>query len=197
MFKKMNKIALCGVLSGLLVLNSVGMVFAVGDLTPDAVISGGSLGLSGFSINSFSGVILSGGLQTTTATVENTTLIDSTGLGAGWQVNLTASRFINSAIGETLNKLPENSLALGTVSIAEVADTGSTPIVISPLSTTISEGVIDNEFGVNIVSTTANNGMGTYTISMLPMTLSLSPKTTYAGTYTSTVTQTITSGPVN
>jgi len=88
--------------------------------------------------------------------------------------------------------LPASSLALGAVTITTV-DVGSTLI---ENIVNISTGNLDTVAGINILTAGLDEGMGTYTVSMLPMTLTLLPATTYAGTYTSTVTQTLTSGPV-
>lgn len=104
------------------------------------------------------------------------------------------------AVLSPLGTLPSGSLALGAVTIATV-DAGSTAIGnidnISSESNISESKLLDTEsvLGINILSAPIDGGMGTYTVSMLPMTLTLLPATTYAGTYTSTVTQTLTSGP--
>jgi len=97
------------------------------------------------------------------------------------------------AVLSPLGTLPLSSLELGTVSIA-VAPTGAGSTAITNIA--VLQGKIDTAVGINILSAPVDEGMGTYTVSMLPMTLTLKPATTYAGTYTSTVTQTLTSGPV-
>lgn len=137
-------------------------------------------------IADFTPVTLDGTTQTTTAVVTDTTLTDPTGTGAGWNVSLSASQFTNVAA----KTLPLSSLELGTVSIA-VKEAGSTDIT----NIGILQGKIDTVAGVNVLSAPLTEGMGTYTISMAPMTLTLLPKDALAGTYTSTVTVTLTSGP--
>jgi hypothetical protein len=165
---------------------------------PDAVITGGTLAITELAIADFTPVTLDGTTQTTTAVVTPTSLTDSTGSGDGWQVSLKASVFtlaaadlLLAAVG-AVGTLPLSSLELGIVSIVTV-DVGSTPITNIVKAT---QGKIDTVAGVNILSAPLTEGMGTYTVSMAPMTLTLLPASTYAGTYTSTVTETLTTGPV-
>lgn len=168
--------------------------FAV-EPAPDAVVTGGTLAIEALVIDDFTPVALDGTTQLTTALVSDTTLTDPTGSGDGWQVSLKATTFTLAASDLLLaaegavDTLSQSSLELGAVTI--VAEAGSTAIT----NIAISQGMIDNVAGVKILSAPLNEGMGTYTISMAPMTLTLLPATTYAGTYTSTVTQTLTSGP--
>lgn len=166
---------------------------------PKAVVTGGSLGIADLAIADFTPVTLTGITQTTTAVVNDTALTDSRGLGDGWQVSLKASAFTLDADSLALaaegavGTLPLSSLKSGTVSIA-VATTGAGSTDITNIVP--SQGEIDTVAGINILSAPLNAGMGTYTVSMEPMTLTLLPKSTYAGTYTSTVTETLATGPV-
>jgi len=192
------------------------------DPAPDAVVTGGtSAAITALGIADLTPVTLDGTTQTITAVVDDTELTDPTGSGDGWKVSLKASPFILDethsvlltggtpadvgtgtveapefpAVLSPLGTLPEKSLELGTVSIV-VAPTGAGSTAITNIA--ITQGKIDDTagLGINILSAPVDEGMGTYTVSMLPMTLTLLPATTYAGTYTSTVTQTLTSGPV-
>jgi hypothetical protein len=163
---------------------------------PDAVVTGGTLAVTDLIIADFTPVTLDGTTQTTTAVVTDTTLTDSTGSGNGWKVSLQASDFTLDAAGilaaatGASTTLSQSSLELGTVTIV-VTEVGSTSIT----NIVISQGKIDTVAGINILSASLNEGMGTYTVSMAPMTLTLLPNEVYAGTYTSIVTQTLTSGP--
>lgn len=195
MFRKIKKAA---AISMVLCLLGANTVLAVAP-APDAVVTGGTLAITELAIADLTPVTLDGTTQTTTAAVTATTLTDPTGTGAGWQVNLQASDFTLDDINKALavanggtGILPASSLALGAVTIA-IVDAGSTAIA---NIVNISQGKIDTTAGINILSAPLNEGMGTYTVSMDPMTLTLLPATAYAGTYTSTVTQTLTSGPV-
>lgn len=198
MFRKIKKAAAISMVVTLSMLTMMSTSAFAADPAPDAVVTGGTLASTQLTIDPFTVVPLDGTTQTTTAVVGATTLTDSTGSGAGWYVNLKASDFTLDAAGITAQPagapttLPQSSLALGAVSIA-VVDAGSTAI---DNIVNISAGKLDTTGGINILTAPLNAGMGTYTVSMADMTLTLLPATTYAGTYTSTVTQTLTSGPV-
>ncbi len=184
MLKKMKKVAIWCIFASLLIVN---VAYAV-DPAPDVVVTGGSLAIDNLLIADLTAVTLDGTTQNTPAAVTAMTLTDSRGTGDGWNVSLTATQFAHDELdGE---KLPLDSLALGTVSI-EVEEAGSTAIA----EIDIGDGTIDNVAGVVILNAPVDEGMGTYTVSMEDMTLTLKPATTYAGTYTSTVTMTLTSGP--
>jgi hypothetical protein len=167
------------------------VAFAV-DPTPDAVVTGAeSVTITDLVVSDFDTVLLDGTTKTTTSTVTDMTLVDARGLGDGWSVNMTATQFTNAtAANITLNKLPLSSLELGLVSI--VAGVDSTPIT----NITIGSGEIDKVGGVKILDAGINEGMGTYTASIAPTTLTLLPKDAKAGTYTSTITMTLSQGPV-
>jgi len=187
MLKKMKKVTILLIFAGLLTMN----VAYASDPAPTAEVTGGSLTIDDLVIANFATVTLDGTTQTTPAVVTSRTLTDSTGSGDGWNVSLKATQFQQGADGKIL---PDNSLALGTVSITEKEGiTGSTAVT----NIAIHGGTIDNTVGVVILNTPANEGMGTYTVSMADMTLTLLPATTYAGIYTSTVTTTLTSGPTS
>ena len=187
MLKKIKKVAAITTMLCLLGANTVFAADPTVGVTGEATAT-----IENLAVANFSAVILDGTTKTTTAAVTDMALIDARGTGDGWSVSLDATQFINAtAENPTLNTLPFDSLELGTVSI--VAGTDSTPIT---NITTISTGTIDNVSGVNILSAPINEGMGTYTISLDPMTLTLLPKDAKAGVYTSTVTATLAQGPV-
>ncbi len=146
--------------------------------------------IAGFGTSNFGNVTQDGTVLSTTATFSTVTIVDARGTGAGWSVNLKASTFTNAgALNAALNTLPDNSLALGTVSIT--AGDGSSDVS----GTTITQGTIDNSVGVKILSSAINSGMGTYTVNIAPMTLTLSLKDAKAGSYSSTITMVLSQGP--
>ncbi len=157
-----------------------------------ATVTGGSLSIGDFTVDNFANVTLDGTTKTITFTITDMAIVDARGTGAGWSVNLTATTFINATAalsGIDLNTLQASSLVLGAVSIA--AGDGSTPVTNIVKAT----GAIDATGGVKILSAGINEGMGTYTVNIAPMTLTLLPKAAKAGTYTSTIAITITTGP--
>ncbi len=149
-----------------------------------------SVTIGEFATTNFGAVTSDGTMKTINFAVTDMTLVDARGLGAGWSVNLTASQFTNSgALNGNLNKLPLGSLVLGRVSI--VAGEGSTPVT----NIAIGSGAIDTIRGVRILNTGINEGMGTYTVSIAGMTLTL-PRGAEVGAYTSTITMVLAQGPV-
>lgn len=94
-----------------------------------------------------------------------------------------------TATGHTL---PMNSISMPAPTVAKIASTsGNTP------SITAGPYLIDNAGAVKIASAAADGtGMGSYTFNAVPSTLTLSvPANAYAGTYTSTVTVSVVTGP--
>ncbi len=160
----------------------------------------------------FTSLTLNGLIQTTTSAITDMTVVDARGTGAGWSVNISATQFTsNSNQNTSLKTLPLDSLLLGTVSI--VADANATPVtgvaavaysagppavdtVTAVAATTIATGTLDKVGGVKILNVPLNGGMGTYVVSIAAMTLTLLPKHAKKGTYNSTITLTLSQGPV-
>ncbi len=160
------------------------------EATATVTITGAtSVTIGDFAPTNFSVVVLDGTTRTTNFAVADMTLVDARGTGAGWSVNLTASQFTNTALNGDLNTLPLGSLVLGRISI--VAGEGSTPVT----NIAIGSGAIDTAKGVRILNAGINEGMGTYKVSMSPLTLTLLLKEAKAGLYTSTITVTISESP--
>lgn len=181
MLKKMNKIA---AITMLLSVMGTSTAFAA----TETVVTGGSRSIDGFAADTFTPLTLDGKTQKTTSIVTPTTLIDATGTGAGWHVTLDATQFENI---NTLDTLPLNSLALKGVNIV-LAETGSSD---AADITATGIGTIDNGSSVTILDANTNEGMGTYTITLEPLELTLLPKDAKAGTYTTEITMTLTQGP--
>jgi|GEM_PF-2185101 len=153
-------------------------------------ISAGSLAVDSIVVGSFTAVILEGRTQSTFADLNTFNVSDATGSGNGWNVVIKATPF--STGGTNPLTLPEGSLTIGAPGVAK-ADPGSSDL------TTISgfSGAIDTTEGLKLLSAARDGGMGTYTVSFPEDTLKLSllPKDVKAGTYTSTISVTINSGP--
>lgn len=187
MFYKVSKIVLCSVIASLLVAN-IGSIAYAAVPTPKVVITGGSLTIEDLAIADFNAVTLNGTVQTTAATVSPVILTDSTGTGNGWTVSLKASKFMNAESME----LPLDSLKLGS-DVTVTADEGSTAT--TNIVKASAGSSLDSVGGVTILNAASEEGMGIYTINMDNVDLTLFPKSTLAGTYTSTVDVVLTSGP--
>ncbi|HZG84791.1 WxL domain-containing protein [Paenibacillus sp.] len=179
-------------IGGLLVATIVGTTLALtGGNTAQAAetqISAGPLGVQDITVGNFTAVVLNGRTQNTFSTVSNFNVTDATGAGAGWKVYLTATQF-KSAEGNTL---PLGSLSVSEPTVA-LDDPNSSPVT----TVATAAGDIDTTTGLKLLSASEGGGMGTYTVSFSPnsLTLNLLPKDVKAGTYTSTITVSISSGP--
>lgn len=152
-----------------------------------ATINGGSLSIENLSMSSFAETTLDGSIQTLTTNIDDYSVVDSTGSGSGWQLNVDADPLTN----ENEYALPANSLSMNAPSVS--AGEGSS----SSDALSIQAGEIDSgdDTGVNILSAEADEGMGTFTVSDTELSLDLEPKDAKEGTYTSTVTFSLVSGP--
>ena len=149
------------------------------------VLTGGTLTLTTPAVGNFGGVTLNGSAQSTTATMGTFTVTDARGTGVGWNVTVQGTQF--TMAGHTL---PMNSISMPAPTVANIDSTsGSTP------SITTGPYLIDNASAVKITSAAADGtGMGSYTYTPGSLTLSI-PANAYAGTYTSTVTVSVVTGP--
>jgi hypothetical protein len=114
---------------------------------------------------------------------------DARGTGAGWDISISAEPFTNTAAPEGKQALSTGSLTLSAPTVG-LGDDNSSPIN----TITTNGGAVDNS-SVSMLRAETNGGMGTYKITGMPMQLKLMPKEVYAGTYTSTVTVSLTTGP--
>ncbi len=160
-------------------------------------ITGGSLSMtpSTVGVEAFSAVTLDGATKYSYSKINNFTVSDSTGSGLGWHVKVKADQF--KLVGGTdtdSSKLPLHSLSLESLATVTAQDTESMDPAgnINKLS-----GFIDSSDGVEILSAPVDEGMGTYDVSFAEESLKLTllPKHVKAGTYESTITVSITSGP--
>lgn len=147
----------------------------------------GSVALSSVSASSFAtAVTLDGTTQTVTgAAIGTFDVTDARGTGAGWNVAVSATPFAQVG-GKSLSP---GSLTL-TAPVVGFLDPNSSPLdTLTPLGGTIDGG------SVKVLSAAVDGGMGGYRIDPMAMQLELKPKEVYAGTYTSTVTVALTTGP--
>ncbi len=162
--------------------------FAAETQVGSTTINAGVLSTSGFKVNAFEGIILNGKVQTTTASIDELTVTDATGAWAGWDVTVTATQLTSD-----LGVLPENTLNISAPLNITAVDNGSAPAgEITPKG-----GSIDNGTGIKILSAPVGSGMGEYKVTFPAeaLKLTVNPKDVKPGTYSSTITVTMTSGP--
>ena len=133
-------------------------------------------------IGNFSAVTLNGTPQLTSLTVAPFTIVDATGSGAGWNVLLTVPNLVNG--GDTI--------AASNVSMSAPVVSGAGASSLTGVSAQASAGAFAS--GEKMVIATATNGMGSYLVSPRLLKLTV-PVTAHVGTYTSTATIAVVSGP--
>lgn len=151
---------------------------------------GGSLGFSTTpSASDFASTALTGAQQTIHTNFASWGVTDATGSGAGWHVTFQASRFTGTGI-----TLPESSLVL----TAPAAAPNGTNLAVAP----VLQGAtftLDGGSAVPIVHALALTGQGGWSMTQANLAggdLGLTvPANAAAGTYTSTLTFTLATGP--
>jgi hypothetical protein len=130
-------------------------------------------------------VPLNGSQQTKTAALGNINVVDASGTGNGWDVTVQA----------TPVKAGSQSLGTGHLSIEPVKSVAKVDPTSSnvPASKLSSNKVIDTG-AVTVLSANTGDGMGSYQASLGNVILSI-PASTYAGTYTATITYSLVTAP--
>jgi hypothetical protein len=161
--------------------------------TTSIAITGGTLEYTTpFAAGDFPATTLTGAQQTKSANVEAFVVTDSRGGSAGWHLTIAASQFTASG-GDTL---PTGSL---TMAVPPVPTTTLGNLGIAPVpNATLAATPIDGGSTQNIASAAALalSGAGKWTFTPLTGALSLTvPPAVAPGTYTSTITTTLATGP--
>jgi hypothetical protein len=155
--------------------------------TATGTITGSTLSVTTSATPSFS-ANLDNGDSTPTYTVPLSTQ-DTRGTGAGWNETITSTQF-STAGGKTL---ATNASSITGVSSVNGSGTNTAPansISPYPVGVPADSGP---PTAVKFFDATANTGMGMFTVT--PTIGVFVPQNTYAGTYTSTLTIAIVSGP--
>ncbi len=157
------------------------------DVVGSATVTGGSLSMSAVDNPAFPSTTLNGTDQTQSDSID-IDVQDFTGTGSGWNLQVTSTTF-NDGSGHTLA-----TTATNITGVSSVCDGGTctdpTNAIGYPL--TVPAGTTAPAAS-KFFNAAVNTGMGDFTVTP---TLELSiPAATFAGTYTSTVTITIASGP--
>ena len=134
----------------------------------------------------FSPVTLSGFNQTATAT-QTLDVGDNTGSGAGWSITLSNTPFTSGA--DTL----ANSAFTAATPAQPVCDPGATCAKAVWSALVSYPYALPGATATKLLSTSANSGMGDQTVNLLWS--EVIPSASFAGTYTSTWTLTLASGP--
>jgi hypothetical protein len=176
-------------LAALLAALAIGAAGAYADTANvTATVSGGSLSESTSASPSFS-VTLNGSDQTATYTLP-VTVTEARGSGAGWNLTITSTQF--STGGGSPNLLPTNASTVASITSSCAGGTCTNPTnsVTYPVGVPAGSGP---PTAVKFFNAAANTGMGKFTIT--PTVDVTVPANAYAGSYSSTVTLAVASGP--
>jgi hypothetical protein len=171
-------------------------------LTGTATLTGGSLTLTSPTALGWSATLngANQNLYDTTSGDETYTVDDATGSGTGWNVTVSATQFTTGshtlANTGTLSTNGSLTSATATTAPASACATGSTCTL--PSNTTTYPVAIttaaSSPTAVKVFDDAASNGLGQITVSNIGWWVAV-PANTLAGTYTSTFTFQISSGP--
>ena len=163
-------------------------VASAANVTATATVNAGTLSLSTSATPSVSST-LNGTDQSPTYTLPMTVL-DATGSGSGWNVTITSTTFTTGGGSPHLLSTTASNATGVTSSCATGTCTNPTNSIGYPVGVPAA-GTAPT--AVKLFNAAANTGMGNFTITP---TISVAiPANTYAGTYTSTVTVAVVSGP--
>lgn len=156
--------------------------------TVTGTLSGSSLSLTTSAVPTFSDN-LDLGDQTQTYTVPST-VQDTRGNGSGWNLTITSTQF--STGGATPSTLATNASSLTGVTSVCASGTCSNPNNAITYPVAVPAGTAPPT-AVKYFNAAANSGMGKFTTT--PTIGVFVPQNSFAGTYTSTLTVSIVSGP--
>jgi hypothetical protein len=162
---------------------------AASNVTATAFVSAGSLTLSTTASPSVS-VTLDGTDHAPSYTLPMT-VSDDTGSGNGWNVTVTSTTFsTGGASPNLLSTTASTATAVGAVCAGGATCTAPANSITYPLGVPAGS---TPPTAVELFNAAANTGMGSFTVT--PTIQVAIPSNTYAGTYTSTVTVAVVSGP--
>jgi len=161
---------------------------AAANVTATATVTAGTLSLSTSATPSVS-VTLDGTDKTPTYTLPMT-VNDATGSGTGWNVTVTSTTFTSGAPVHTLSTSASSVTGVTSTCAGGTTCTNPTNSIGYPL-TVPAAGTAPT--AVKLFNAAANSGMGRFTVTP---SISVSvPGNSFAGTYSSTVTVAVASGP--
>ena len=186
--RRTNRLLLSTCLSGLLLLASMPMAWA-DSTTATTTVSAGSLTESNATTPAPS-VTLDGTDQTATYSL-TITVTDATGSGNGWNLTITSTTFTTGGGSPyTLSTTASHITGVTSSCVANTTCTNPTNALTYPIGVPAA-GTAPT--AVKIFKAAADTGLGTFTVT--PSVAIAVPADTYAGSYSSTVTLAIVSGP--
>jgi hypothetical protein len=173
-------------------LATAGPAAAATDATSVTIAAGGLEYTTALTAGNFPNVTLDGTQKTVSANVSPYVITDSRGGSAGWNLTIEASRFTSASA----DMLPQGALAMALPPLP-TKNAVTNPLGVTP-TVALTLDPIDNGTAQKVLSAAALplSGAGAWTITPLPSALTLTvPAVVPPGTYTSTITTTLSTGP--
>jgi hypothetical protein len=158
------------------------------NVTATGTVTGSTLSMSTVSSPSFSANLDSGD-STPTYNIALTTQ-DTRGTGAGWNETITSTQFTTGVPNNYTLATNASTVTGVTQSGGSGTNTAATNAITYPVNVPAGSGP---PTAVKLFNAAANTGMGKFTVT--PTVGVFVPQNSYAGTYTSTVTLAVVSGP--
>ena len=165
------------------------------DGTAQVAITGGTLsgGVIGFA--DFASIELDGMAKTSDATWTIGNVVDARGTGAGWSVSLTLAQLKEWDIDDYVTggaALDTSSVTVKTAPAIEALDSSSSDA--AAIAVVATDIALDTGLGVKLVTSDLSEGMGSYSVSNMTVTLHV-PAKALAHTYKTDATVALTVGP--
>ncbi len=173
------------VLGATVTLGLTGVAQAATDDT-GVVVTGGSATMTAPAYSDFPGVTLNGAAQSAGTAVSDWSVNDARGTGAGWEVTVAASALTTGGVTPVTMTGATLTLAPSTASPTDVSNASTAPVVAGG---DVLAGT------VKVADADAGTGLGDWALAQGADDLSLGvPANARAGSYTSTITTTLTPG---
>jgi len=177
----------CTVVAGL-GCGQAAMAATTANPTVTGTVSAGALSVATSAAPTFS-ANLANGDSTPTYTLP-LTAVDTTGTGAGWNLTITSTQFTTG--GATPHTLAANASTITGVTSACASGTCTNPTNAVTYPVGVPAGTTPPT-AVKFFNAAANTGLGSFTVT--PTMGVFVPATSFAGSYSSTLTVSIVSGP--
>ena len=174
------------------VVASLGVAGTAQAATDDTsvTLTGGSIALTAPTFGNFPGATLNGSAGSQAATASNWSVNDPRGNGLGWEVSISASPLVDPLTADA--GVDDVTMTGAILSIAQPVATPVDGTNVSTAPTTLGGNI---STGVKVADANANQGLGDWGLAQGATALSLAtPANARAGTYTSTITTTLTPG---
>ena len=165
------------------------------DGSSQVAIVGGTLSGGVIGFTDFTSIDLDGTAKTSTAIWTIGNVVDARGTGAGWSVSLTLAQLKEWDIDDYVTDgavLDTSSVTVKTAPAIEALDSSSSDA--AAIAVVATDIALDTGLGVKLVTSDLSEGMGSYSVSNMTVTLHV-PAKALAHTYKTNATVALSVGP--